>query len=55
MLDRDVNREKAEIERGNRIEALSYAARHRLSSETASDVVGNAEQYFKFLQGGENV
>lgn len=53
MLDRDVNREKAEIERANRIEALHHAARHRLSTEHSRNVVQNAREYFKFLQGDE--
>jgi hypothetical protein len=42
-----------ERERENRVEALHEAARHRLADEGATDVVANAELYFKFLQGDE--
>ena len=37
--------------RENRLEALHEAARHRLADEKATNVVENAEKYFKFLQG----
>ena len=33
-----------------RVEALSHAVRHRLSSETPTDVVKAAEKYLTFLQ-----
>jgi len=42
-----------EKEKENRVEALHEAARHRLADEKAADVVSNAEEYFKFLQGEE--
>ncbi len=40
-----------EQEKNDRNVALNEAARHRTSSEQATDVVRNAEKYFKFLQG----
>ncbi len=42
-----------EEEKGDRHIALNEAARHRTASEQATDVVRNAEKYFKFLQGKE--
>jgi hypothetical protein len=43
--------DKAEAERLNRIEALEYAARHRLHEESPDEVVLAAQKYFTFLQG----
>lgn len=40
-------------EREDRIAALNEAARHRLGSEDADQIVKNAEKYFAFLQGEE--
>ena len=31
--------------------ALNEACRHRLASESADDIVKNAQKYFEFLQG----
>ena len=36
-----------------RVEALSHAVRHRLSSETPTDVIEAAEKYLTFLQNAK--
>lgn len=40
-------------EHENRVEALANAVRHRLTEETADDIVKSAEKYFQFLQGNQ--
>lgn len=38
-------------QKDNRLAALNEACRHRLASESADDIVKNAQKYFEFLQG----
>ena len=37
-------------QKNNRLAALNEACRHRLASESADDIVKNAQKYFEFLQ-----
>ena len=43
-----------EKEKDDRLAALNEACRHRLASESADDIVTNAQKYFEFLQGDKS-